>query len=462
MSDTKCKVFKVLSPTAILGYGFPLESFALGMKEKPDLIAVDGGSSDPGPHYLGSGKSFTDREGVKRDLEIMIEAGLSAGIPVVVGTAGGSGAEPHLNWCTDIVREIAANHNWSFKIGLISGDVSADTVKKALKENRIFPLDHEITLTEEGISQSTHIVAQMGMEPFMKAHGQGCQVILAGRAYDPSPFAALAVMKGFDKGFALHMGKILECAAIAANPGSGSDCALGILDENGFILKPLSSERKFTRVSVAAHSLYEKADPYHLHGPGGTLNLEHCTFTELGNGEVRVGGTVFEPSERPAVKLEGASLAGFRTISIAGTRDPVLIESIDAVLDEVKKRVQSFFPQLDITNRLHISVYGASGVMGALEPEKRKGHELGLLMEAMGDSQEEADTLCSLFRSTLLHYGYDGRIATAGNLAFPFSPSDISAGEVYRFSIYHLMETSDENLFPLICENIDGGKNGTD
>lgn len=462
MSDKKCKVFKVLSPTAILGYGFPLESFALGMKEKPDLIAVDGGSSDPGPHYLGSGKSFTDREGVKRDLEIMIEAGLSAGIPVVVGTAGGSGAEPHLNWCADIVREIASSHNWSFKIGLISGDVSAQTVKKALRENRISPLDHDITLTEERISQSTHIVAQMGMEPFIKAHEQGCQVILAGRAYDPSPFAALAVMKGFDKGFALHMGKILECAAIAAHPGSGSDCALGILDENGFILKSLSPERKFTRVSVAAHSLYEKADPYHLHGPGGTLNLEHCTFTELEDGEVRVGGTVFEPSEKPAVKLEGASLAGFRTISIAGTRDPVLIESIDTVLDDVKKRVQSFFPQLDITNRLHICVYGANGVMGALEPENRKGHELGLLMEAMGESQEEADTLCSLFRSTLLHYGYDGRIATAGNLAFPFSPSDISAGEVYRFSIYHLMETNDDNLFPLVCENIEGGKNGAD
>ena len=54
------------------------------MKEKPDLIAVDGGSADPGPHYLGSGKSFTNKEGVKRDLAIMIEAGLKARIPVVV------------------------------------------------------------------------------------------------------------------------------------------------------------------------------------------------------------------------------------------------------------------------------------------------------------------------------------------------------------------------------------------
>ncbi len=457
MTDQQSKIFKVLSPTAILGYGFPLESFAQGMKEKPDLLAVDGGSTDPGPHYLGSGKSFTDKKGVKRDLAIMIEAGLKAKIPVVVGTCGGSGAAPHLEWCVQIVREIALEHNLSFKLGLIPGDISPEIVKTALKDNRIFPLDHHITLTEEAIDQSAHIVAQMGIEPFIKAHEQNCEVILAGRAYDPSAFAALAVMKGFDKGLALHMGKILECAAIAATPGSGSDCALGILEQDGFVLKPLNMERKFTRISVAAHSLYEKADPYHLHGPGGSLNLEHCSFTELEDGMVRVQGTLFEPSDKPTIKLEGAARAGFRTISIAGTRDPVLINIIDDVLDNVKKRVQSFFPEMDIENRLHVSIYGARGVMGMLEPETRKSHELGLLIEALGKTQEQADTICSLFRSTLLHYGYEGRIATAGNLAFPFSPSDFSAGEVYRFSIYHLMETLNEELFPLLCENMNGG-----
>jgi len=458
MADQHNKVFKVLSPTAILGYGFPMESFARGMEEKPDLLAVDGGSTDPGPHYLGSGKSFTNKEGVKRDLAIMIAAGLKAKIPVVVGTCGGSGAAPHLNWCENIVREIALENHFSFKLGVIPGDIPPETVKKALKENRIFPLDHHIPLTQEAIDKSCHIVAQMGIEPFINAHEQHCDVILAGRAYDPSAFAALAVMKGFDKGLALHMGKILECAAIAASPGSGSDCALGILEPDGFVLKPLSRERKFTRTSVAAHSLYEKADPYHLHGPGGSLNLEHCTFTPLENGMVKVAGTLFEPSDKPAIKLEGAALAGFRTVSIAGTRDPVLINIIDDVLDKVKKRVQSFFPTMDIENRLHVHIYGSRGVMGAMEPETKKSHELGLLIEALGDTQNQADTLCSLFRSTLLHYGYDGRIATAGNLAFPFSPSDIPAGEVYRFSIYHLMETADETLFPLTCKHINGGE----
>ena len=88
------KEFRVLSPSAILGYGFPKESFEEGMKRHPDVIACDAGSSDPGPYYLGAGISFTDVAAVKRDLSIMIPAAIKAGIPVIVGTSGGSGATP--------------------------------------------------------------------------------------------------------------------------------------------------------------------------------------------------------------------------------------------------------------------------------------------------------------------------------------------------------------------------------
>ncbi|BED23232.1 hypothetical protein VEE46_30000 [Escherichia coli] len=55
--------FKVLSPTAILGYGFPEESFRKAMAESPDLIAVDAGSSDPGPHYLGQANRLPIAQG---------------------------------------------------------------------------------------------------------------------------------------------------------------------------------------------------------------------------------------------------------------------------------------------------------------------------------------------------------------------------------------------------------------
>ncbi len=79
----KGQEFRVLSATAILGYGFPEASFRAGLAKKPHLIGADAGSTDPGPYYLGAGKSFTDRSAVKRDLRFMLKAGVGLGVPVV-------------------------------------------------------------------------------------------------------------------------------------------------------------------------------------------------------------------------------------------------------------------------------------------------------------------------------------------------------------------------------------------
>ena len=88
--------------------------------------------------------------------------------------------------------------------------------------------------------------------------------------------------------------------------------------------------------------------------------------------------------------------------------------------------------------------------MGALETNREiTSHEIGIVIDVVADTQEHSAAACSVARSTLLHYGYPGRIATAGNLAFPFSPSDVKVGAIYTFSVYHLLETEDpESLFP--------------
>jgi hypothetical protein len=54
-----------------------------------------------------------------------------------------------------------------------------------------------------------------------------------------------------------------------------------------------------------------------------------------------------------------------------------------------------------------------------------------------------------------LHHGYPGRLSTGGNVAFPFTPPEVSVGPAYRFSIYHLLKTKDlDALFPLEIERL--------
>ncbi len=438
------KEFRVLSPTAILGYGFPEESFNEGMKKQPHVIAVDAGSTDPGPYYLGSGKSFTDRNAVKRDLTYMIKAGVENKIPVIVGTAGGSGANEHLDWCLEIVREISEEQQLTFNLGILRSEVSKDKIISRLKEGKIISLDGTPELTEEEVLKAERIVSQMGIEPFIKALEDGADVLIGGRTYDPAVFSCLAVKEGFDEGLATHMGKILECAAIASTPGSGSDCMFGTLREDHFELETLSPIRKCTPLSVAAHTLYEKTNPYILPGPGGILSLEDTTFEQNKENSVIVKGSKHIPTENGKyfIKLEGAKKIGYRTVSIAATVDPILIDQIESVIEEVKAKVVSNFQKQNFGKfNLEFKVYGKNAVMGIFENRPSfDTSEVCIVIEAVGETEEISATICSFARSTMLHFGYPNRKSTAGNLAFPFSPSDFKAGAVYVFNIYHLME----------------------
>lgn len=448
--------FRILSTTAILGYGFPVSSFEEGMKRDPHLIAVDAGSTDPGPYYLGAGVSFTDRDAVKRDLELMLTAGVPKGIPIVIGTAGGSGGDKHLEWNRQIILEIAREQNLSFKMAVIHAEIPKDTVRKALSEGKVLPLPPAEPLSSAHLEQTVSIVAQMGIEPIIKALDAGAQVVLAGRCYDPAVFAAPAVRAGFDKGLAIHLGKILECASIAATPGSGSDCMFGYLRKDHFDVEPLNPIRKCTTLSVAAHTLYEKTDPYILPGPGGHLDLTGTKFEQVTENIARVSGSRYVDARQYTVKLEGARRIGYRTVSIAGARDPVLIEQIDEIIEGVKERVKDNFKSRGFDYHLLFTIYGRDGVMGSLEPKRvAEGHEIGIIIEAVSDTQAHADTICAAARSTMLHYGYTGRRATAGNLAFPYSPSDFHAGEVFVFSVYHLLQVEDPAAcFPMELEEV--------
>ena len=384
----------------------------------------------------------------------MLVEGLRLGVPVIVGSAGGAGAAPHVAWCRAIVAEIARQHSLSFRMAVIHSDVDPAAVKAALGAGRIHPLPFVPPLTEEAIERSSHIVAQIGCEPLMRALRMGCQVVLAGRCYDPANFAALPIMLGYDPALALHLGKILECGAIAATPGSGADCVLGTLRRQSFVLESLNPQRRFTPASAAAHTLYEKSDPYHLPGPGGVLDLEDCVFTDLGDGRVEVNGSRHRITTPYCVKLEGARKTGCRAISIAGVRDPQMIAAIDDILAAVREQVAGMTGGV-----IHFHVYGKDGVMGPREPLRNvRAHELGIVLEAVAPTQDEADSLLSATRSTLLHYGYPGRISTAGNLAFPFSPSDAAVGDVYEFSLYHLMEIDAPDAFPIEVEVFRDGR----
>ena len=410
------------------------------------MIAVDAGSTDPGPYYLGSGESFTERIEIRRELEILIGAALDADIPLIVGTAGGSGARAHVAWARDIVEELAREHGWSFRLGLVQSELTSDRVEEKLAAGAVVQFDSGEELTREAVRESSRIVAQIGLEPICEVLSRGAQVVLSGRCCDDAIFAALPVMEGFDRGLALHLGKVLECGALAAEPIS-MDVMLGTIREDHFVLEPGSQRRACTVTSVSAHSLYERENPFLQDGPGGTLDLTETRLEQLDERRVRVSGSRYEANERYLVKLEGARRIGARAISIAGVRCPTMIARIDDVLAEAERRTREYFADAGVgadEYRIEFHLYGRDAVMKELEPNRDAlPHELGLVTEAIAETPELAKAVCHHVAGALLHLDYPGQFNNAGNLAFLHSPAEVAAGDVYEFSVYHLMEVAD-------------------
>jgi hypothetical protein len=143
---------------------------------------------------------------------------------------------------------------------------------------------------------------------------------------------------------------------------------------------------------------------------------------------------------------------------MGGVRDPIMIGQINGICRDIRDTViQVLLKEIrpDQYN-LNIRVYGQNGVMGALEPnQKTNSYELFLLIDVVAATEELATTICGVAKQNMLHCHYPGILATSGNLAIPFPPDVLKAGEVYRFNIYHLVKVKDPlELFSIEYEVI--------
>ena len=421
---------KIVALNGLLGYGYSSEALELAFSEKVDYLGVDAGSTDPGPYYLGSGKSFTDRSAVKRDLSLALPKALEHKAPFVIGTAGGAGSSEHVAWLKEILLEVAREQGLSFKLGIILSDVSTEYVLEKLDSGRLIDMSSEFPADRRSIEESVRIVSQVGIAPIIKLLEQKADVIICGRACDTAIYAAPCIFEGYREGLAFHMAKIMECGAMCSEPVAAADVMQAYMYDDYFELRPANPIRKCTVDRVAAHTLYEQSNPYLIFEPDGVCDLTNSEFEQADERTVRVRNSKFHAAEVKTLKLEGVKCSGFRTICPATVYDPETIARIDEIIATVTDFVRE-----NTHGRLPDGSYTVT-----FKTSGGKDSSLGIVIDVVGKTQDIADEVCALVRSRMLHCDYDGRKSTAGNLAFPFSPSDIHVGEVYEFSVFHLAE----------------------
>jgi hypothetical protein len=426
----------------MLGAGFTAESVKRGIAMGATAIAIDGGSTDSGPHYLGAGVSKSASSAVERDLRILLTAACANGIPLIVGSCGTSGTDAGVDWVAGIAVRIAEQERLSFLMARIYSELDPAAVIDAIGQGRVRGLPPQGDLSPETVRSCSHIVALMGHEPISAALRAGAQVVLAGRATDTSMVASVALTHGMPAGPAWHAAKTVECGGqCTTSPTAGG--VFVRIDDGGFTVTPLSPEAACTPVSVAAHMMYENADPFRLLEPTGTLDTADATYRALDERTVRVEGSRFEHSARPTAKLEGARLAGYETIALVGIRDPGILGRLGIWLDFLRTvladRVSSALGLDPREYRVDLRCYGADAVLGPLEDTPGPPREVGVLFKVRAATQQLATAIAKTANPLLLHLPLPG-MDYLPSFAFATSPAEIERGAAYEFVLNHVLE----------------------
>ena len=107
---------------------------------------------------------------------------------------------------------------------------------------------------------------------------------------------------------------------------------------------------------------------------------------------------------------------------------------------------------------LRARFYGLNGVVNWPAPPDPLPREIGILVECIAPTREQAKSVITVTKQYFLHHGFPGRLSTAGNLAFPFTPPEVEVGPAWRFSLHHVMQVADaaelQALFPITYEDL--------
>ena len=435
---------RVLVPSGVLGLGFDRKALARGVALKPDIIAIDGGSTDSGPWSLGAAQSKYARAATKSEWRTLMQARAEAGVPLVIGTAGTCGADATVDWMYAITAELAAELGQKLTVARLYSQQPARRIVQALEEGRVTPLTPAPEIDAEALRAMTNIVALGGVEQVQAALATGADIVICGRVTDTATIAALPLARGEASGGAWHGAKIAECGALCStNPTSG--VIMVDFDDKGFTVEAMADSALCTPHSVSAHMLYENSDPFQLYEPGGHLDVRGARYAALDGRRVRVEGSKWVPGPY-TVKLEGARAAGYQTTILAVLRQPHYVAHAQAWADKLHAYLTA-----QITERMGLTppdytlefrMIGVNAALGGLENRNGQPAEVGVLGIVTAATQAIAAEIGKLINPFVLHYPLteDEELPT---FAFPYSPATTDRGPLYEFALNHVMALDD-------------------
>ncbi|MCF7935199.1 MAG: DUF1446 domain-containing protein [Synergistales bacterium] len=441
------------------------KSFYKGVQHDIDCFAADAGTADAGPTFLGADMAHNPIEWERHDLKVSLIESRKKNVPFIVGSCSTTGTDRGVDLYAGLIREIAEEHKLApFTMACIYSQVDIEAIRKRMYQGKTEPLGADYELTDEVLDSTSNMTASMGVEQIIHALEQGADVVIAGRACDDAVLAAYPIYRGFPRGISLHMGKAAECASLVCWPQMVKESVIATVKEDHFTIEPMHPRQRATPHSVAAHSMYERTDPFIQGAPGGTLDMHGTRYVAETDRITGVYDSVFVPSEDGSykVKLEGAGLVGSRVYHLVGIRDTRAIANLDGILADTRTKVSQIIgAEREGQYELFLHVYGKNAIMKDLEPvERTESHEAAVVIEVISMDEELATSVAKCAKFRLFYMSYPGQMNSSGGSVGLITDEPLyPRNKCYRWTVDHLLTLEnplDSEIFRYTFETVNG------
>jgi hypothetical protein len=348
----------------------------------------------------------------------------------IIANAGGVNPRGCLEAIQQIIRE---QNITGVKIGIVEGDDILDRLPELIASGETFAnLDHGggiDTIRDRITSANVYI----GAKPIADALAQGADIVVTGRASDPSLVVAPLIyefgwsMDDYDKLAAgTIMGHTIECGPQCTGGNYTHWRDVPDMARIGYPIVEASADGSFVLTkhagtgglvnvaTVTSQLLYELGDPKSYLGPDCIADFTTIQIGQDGPDRVRIAG-IKGRAPTPTYKVSMSYANGYKILSTLCISGPDAIDKAHVLADMVFKRMAMHGAPIAAENRF-LELFGTNVLYKGIVPAPAQPHEILMRIGAKGTDPKKLDILGTEI-APLLTSGPPGITGFAGGRA---------------------------------------------
>ena len=336
--------------------------------------------------------------------------------------------------CLEAIKKIIRDQNITgVKIAIVEGDDILTQLPELMASGEKFSnleTGEDIATVRERLTSAN---VYIGAKPIADALAQGADIVVTGRASDPSLVVAPLIyefgwsMDDYDKLAAgTIMGHTIECGPQCTGGNYTNWREVPDMARIGYPIVEASADGSFVVTkhegtgglinveTVTSQLLYELGDPTSYLGPDCIADFTTIKIEQDGPNRVKMSGIKGRPPT-PTYKVSMSFENGYKILSTLCITGPDAIDKAHVLADMVFKRMEMHGAPIPEENRF-LELFGTNVLYKGIVPSPAQPHEIMMRIGAKGPNAKKLDILGTEI-APLLTSGPPGITGFAGGRA---------------------------------------------